>query len=653
MFSCISTHAKEDHHNAMNNQSRAMHCHDNFNLPVVAIDKDKHSLSALRWAIDHLVLSDNTIILLHVKVKHQTYSIGEIDSILQPFRTLCARRMIMLKENIVEDTDVSKAILDFVKKHCVTNLVLGASSKSHLTRMVWGHDFPAKIYKSSPDFCSARSYDDVSRAISSRGNSNLASLDRFDLSKGRRSIDCPSRTPPRSSISHYKEFNDCDSNASNYSPSKDVKSRKIEDVSSVSSDHSQMNDMDQEMQRLKLELMQTMNLYKIACKDAVSAKQTAKDLDDWKLEEMRMLEQARVAEVAAREMVEKEKAKCQAAIEAAEKAQKLAEMEAQRRIYAEHKAKREAEEKYRAMIALSHTDVRYRKYTIEELEEGTSNFSNERKIGEGSYGPVFQAKLDHTDVAIKVLRPDAVEGKRQFQQEVEVLCCIRHPNMVLLLGACPEYGCLVYEFMNYGSLENRLLRKDNTPSIPWEVRFKISAEIATGLLFLHQAKPEPLVHRDLKPANILLDRNYVCKISDVGLSRLVPPSVAESVTQYHMTSAAGTFCYIDPEYQQTGKLGTKSDIYSLGVMLLQIITAKSPMGLTHYVARAIEKGKLQDMLDPTVTNWPIEEVISYAKLALKCVELRKKERPDLATVIVPELNRLKELGMKNLSRDGI
>lgn len=102
--------------------------------------------------------------------------------------------------------------------------------------------------------------------------------------------------------------------------------------------------------------------------------------------------------------------------------------------------------------------------------------------------------------------------------------------MVLLLGACPEYGCLVYEYMSNGSLEDRLLQRGNSKPLSWQHRFRIAAEIGTGLLFLHQTKPEPLVHRDLKPGNILLDRNFVSKISDVGLARLVPPSVADTVT---------------------------------------------------------------------------------------------------------------------------
>ncbi|WVZ15738.1 hypothetical protein V8G54_013304, partial [Vigna mungo] len=155
---------------------------------------------------------------------------------------------------------------------------------------------------------------------------------------------------------------------------------------------------------------------------------------------------------------------------------------------------------------------------------------------------------------------------------------------------------------------------------------------------------EPLVHRDLKPTNILLDKNYVSKISDVGLARLVPPSVADQTTQYLLTGAAGKFCYIDPEYQQTGLLGVKSDVYSLGVVLLQIITGKSPMGLSYLVKKALLSNTLSEVLDPSVTDWPIEATSSFAKLALKCCELRKRDRPDLGTVVLPELYRIKVVG---------
>ncbi|KAG5617587.1 hypothetical protein H5410_017411 [Solanum commersonii] len=328
---------------------------------------------------------------------------------------------------------------------------------------------------------------------------------------------------------------------------------------------SNMEDIEAEMRRLKQELKQTMDMYSSACKEALSAKHKYSTLvyqnmlesngtSPWKVEEEQKLEEARLAEEAALAVAQKEKAKCRAALEAAEEAQRIAEREAQRRISAERKALKESEEKKKVLDALAQSDCRYRVTT--------------RKIGEGGYGPVYKCYLDHTQVAIKVLRPDAAQGRSQFQQEVEVLSCIRHPNMVLLLGACPEFGCLVYEYMANGSLDDRLLPK------------RKHSKVGTSLLFLHQTKPEPLVHRDLKPGNILLDRNYV-----------------------------------NPEYQQTGMLGTKSDIYSFGIMLLQIITARPPMGLTHHVERAIEKGTFADMLDPAVPDWPMEEALALCQVS--------------------------------------
>ncbi|KAF3792310.1 U-box domain-containing protein 35 [Nymphaea thermarum] len=408
---------------------------------------------------------------------------------------------------------------------------------------------------------------------------------------------------------------------------------------------SSMDDVEMEMQRLKLELKRTMEMYSNACKEALSARQKAREYQSWKMEEERKIEEARQAEGAAIELAEREKQRCRAALEAAEAAKRAAEAETRKRIEAERRLHEEGKRKSGDSII---PDLRYRRYTIEEIEKATQNFSESLKIGEGGYGPVFRGMLDHTLVAIKALRPDAAQGRQQFQKEVEILSCIRHPNMVLLLGACPEFGCLIYEYMANGSLDDRLFQRGNTAPLSWQLRFKIAAEIATGLLFLHQTKPEPLVHRDLKPANILLDHNFVSKISDVGLARLVPPSVADNVTQYHMTSAAGTFCYIDPEYQQTGMLGIKSDIYALGVILLQLLTAKPPVGIAHHVERAIEKGVFDDLLDPAVRDWPLEDAMSLAKMAIKCAELRRKDRPDLGTVVLPELNRLRDIANDSL-----
>ncbi|XP_047171122.1 U-box domain-containing protein 35-like [Vigna umbellata] len=403
-----------------------------------------------------------------------------------------------------------------------------------------------------------------------------------------------------------------------------------------------------DMKRLKLELKQTMDMYSKACREALTAQHKLMELTHWRIEEEKKLDEARLAEEAALAIAEKEKARCRAAMETAEASKKIAEVETRKRATVEVKALKEAEEMRKLLDNLAQTDVRYRRYCIEEIEAATNFFSESQKIGEGGYGPVFKCFLDHTPVAVKVLRPDAAQGKSQFQQEVDILSCMRHPNMVLLLGACPEYGILIYEYMANGSLEDCLFRKRTNKVLSWQLRFRIAAEITTGLLFLHQTKPEPLVHRDLKPGNILLDQNYVSKISDVGLARLVP-AVAEDVTQCCMTSAAGTFCYIDPEYQQTGMLGVKSDVYSLGIIFLQLLTGRPPMGLAHHAGQAIEKETFEEMLDPSVTDWPLQQALCLANIAVKCAELRRKDRPDLAKVVLPELDKLRDFAEENIT----
>ncbi|CAH2050350.1 unnamed protein product [Thlaspi arvense] len=371
-------------------------------------------------------------------------------------------------------------------------------------------------------------------------------------------------------------------------------------------------DVEAEMRRLKMELKQTMDMYSTACKEALTAKQKAVELERWKMEEQKKLEEARLAEGAALAIIEREKAKSRAAIEAAEASRRIAEMEAQKRINAEMKALKEAKEKNKMLNKLTQSD-----------------FS-------------LQVLPDHTQVAVKVLRPDAAQGRSQFQQEVEVLSCIRHPHMVLLLGACPEYGCLVYEYMSNGSLEDCLFPRPNssTPPLSWQQRFRIAAEIGTGLLFLTKTNQSLL-------CTVISNLPTSCW-TETSWPRSVMSGWPGFVTQYRMTSTAGTFCYIDPEYQQTGMLGVKSDIYSLGIMYLQLITGKPPMGLTHHVERAIEKGTFWEMLDPVVPDWPVEEALSFAKLSLMCAELRRKDRPDLAKVVMPELERLRTLAEESL-----
>lgn len=199
------------------------------------------------------------------------------------------------------------------------------------------------------------------------------------------------------------------------------------------------------MRRLKLELEQTMEMYSNACKEALTAKQKVRcygiyfciilkaqdgltltcfnasqtvELQRWKLEEERRMEKVRLAEEAALASAEKEKEKSKVAWETAEAQKRIAELESQKRINAEMKAYRETEEKRRAVDALSNNCLRYRRYTIESIEAATNFFTESQKIGEGGYGPVYKCFLDHTPVAVKVLRPDAAQGRSQFQREV-------------------------------------------------------------------------------------------------------------------------------------------------------------------------------------------------------------------------------------------
>ncbi|KAG2728769.1 hypothetical protein I3760_01G219400 [Carya illinoinensis] len=626
---------------------------------------------------------------------------SELQQLFLPYRGFCARKGIEAKEVILHDIDIPSALIDYIAHNSITNIVVGASHRNAITRKFRYADVPSSLFKSAPASCAIyviskgkvqstrpAGRPETSRQRSQKGvrhtvhpdthdsdetNRNSAigrwrstGSDKFSLDRSSDSLHTPSHSNFGSSSRASSPTLSMDSFASASSSQRTSDSSEpfnfrsydmyfdnlessvaLESSNSPGSSHT-MKGIEAEKMRLRLELKHTMDTYNSVCREAVVARQKAGELQQWKRFEQHKLEEAKLAEEAALVLAEVERHKTKAALEAAKMQQRLAEMETQRRKNTEMQAKQEAEEKKREMDTLANNNVIYRRYSMTEIEVATDHFDGALKIGEGGYGPVYKGWLDHTVVAIKILRPDLSQGYQQFQREIEVLSCIRHPNMVLLLGACPEYGCLVYEYMDNGSLEDRLFRKDDTPPIPWPTRFKIAAEIATGLLFL-QTDPEPIVHRDLKPGNILLDKNYQCKISDVGLARLVPPSVADSATQYHMTAAAGTFCYIDPEYQQTGELSVKSDIYSLGVVLLQIITARPPIGLAHQVGEAIEQETFSEMLDPTVTDWPIEEVLSFAKLALKCCEMRKRDRPDLGSVLLPELDRLRDLGSVYLS----
>ncbi|KAI6690187.1 hypothetical protein NL676_027015 [Syzygium grande] len=647
-------------------------------VTAIAIDRDKNSQSAVKWAVENLLRkSSSECVLLHVRTQGlysgrfffyiklyrdaemvpsggRMPTEAELQQFFLPYRGFCARRGIAAKEIILPDIDVPSALLDYVVNNSISNIVVGASSRNALTRKFKTPDVPSSLVKSAPPTCS------VYVISKDKLQTVKAATQRHIFPSTPSCIkDNPKKSYPIGNQPNIqpKTPDSFDMNRSTYSigslrsqSSDSTSSEKSTDVRQMNFDswrenRSPLRGLEAEIEKLKLEFKQSLSTYNMACEEVSAAEEKAKELQRMKTAEVIKFTEPKLRKEVAWTPPIVEKQETSVAKEVTQIRERQQLVEAKKGHNAEDKTNGESGRRKRAINALAQKNVWYRKYTIKEIEEATDYFSNSLKIGEGGYGPVFKARLDHTYVAIKVLRPDVSQGLQQFQQEVEVLSCMRHPNMVLLVGACPEYGCLVYEYMDNGSLEDRIFCKNNTPPISWRSRFKIAAEIATGLLFLHQTKPEPLVHRDIKPSNILLDRHYVSKISDVGLARLVPPSIANKVTEYHMTAAAGTFCYIDPEYQQTGMLGVKSDVYSFGVMLLQIITARPPMGLAMQVQDAIEGGTFPQVLDPAINDWPVEEALSLAKMALRCCELRRRDRPDLGSEVLPELNRLKDFGL--------
>ncbi|KAG5547147.1 hypothetical protein RHGRI_012984 [Rhododendron griersonianum] len=375
-----------------------------------------------------------------------------------------------------------------------------------------------------------------------------------------------------------------------------------------------------EVEQLRKELMNTVGLYNRAFEDFVHAQNEIHFLSSECLEEERQVNAALRREEVYKKIAADEKRKHLEAMKEIEEARKLIAKEAYEKKIAERKAAQESLEKKKIMDALLSNDRRYKRYTKEEIEIATDSFSEAKMIGEGSYGKVYQCFLDKTPI--------------------EVLCKLRHPHIVLLLGACPEIGCLVFEYMENGSLEDFVSEKSSKHPLPWFVRFRIAFEVAAGLAFLHNTKPDPIIHRDLKPGNVFLDRNYVSKIGDVGLAKLVSNVAPDNITAYSDSIIFGSLYYVDPEYHRTGTVRPKSDLYAFGIIVLQLLAAQHPDGLLLKFEAALSNGLLSDILDKSILDWPPAEVEELAHMALKCSRLRCRDRPDLENEVLPLLKRL-------------
>ncbi|KAF5204295.1 Receptor-like kinase lip2 [Thalictrum thalictroides] len=281
-------------------------------------------------------------------------------------------------------------------------------------------------------------------------------------------------------------------------------------------------------------------------------------------------------------------------------------------------------------------------YTLRELEDSTNEFADENVIGEGGYGIVYRGLLkDNSYVAVKNLLNNRGQAEREFKVEVEAIGRVRHKNLVRLLGYCAEgaHRMLVYEYVDNGNLE-QWLHGDVGPHSPltWEIRMNIILGTAKGLTYLHEGLEPKVVHRDVKSSNILLDRQWNPKVSDFGLAKLLG-----SDSSYVTTRVMGTFGYVAPEYASTGMLNERSDVYSFGILIMEIITGRNPVdynrpsgevNLVEWLKSMVASRNAEGVLDPKMTEKPSSRALKRALLvALKCVDPDSHKRPKMGHVI--------------------
>ncbi|VFQ82472.1 unnamed protein product [Cuscuta campestris] len=292
-----------------------------------------------------------------------------------------------------------------------------------------------------------------------------------------------------------------------------------------------------------------------------------------------------------------------------------------------------------------------RKLTFAHLLEATNGFSKSSLVGSGGFGEVYKAHLkDGSVVAIKKLIHVTGQGDREFMAEMETIGKIKHRNLVPLLGYCKvgDERLLVYEYMKWGSLEDVLHnnRDKNAPSLGWAARKKIAVGSARGLAFLHHSCLPHIIHRDMKSSNVLVDDDLEARVSDFGMARLVNALD----THLSVSTLAGTPGYVPPEYYQSFRCTTKGDVYSFGVILLELLSGKKPINTQEFGddnnlvswAKLLHKSKRSDeIFDPQlVADSPgdsddhhRQQLHEYLKIAFACLEEKPYQRPTMIQVM--------------------
>lgn len=283
------------------------------------------------------------------------------------------------------------------------------------------------------------------------------------------------------------------------------------------------------------------------------------------------------------------------------------------------------------------------KLTFRELATATRNFWEANLIGEGGFGKVYKGRLESGQiVAVKQLNREGLQGSKEFLVEVLMLIMLHHPNLVSLIGYCAEgdQRILVYEYMPQGSLERHLfdLPPDKEP-LEWNTRIKIAVGAAKGLTYLHDVANPPVIYRDLKSANILLDNEFIPKLSDFGLAKLGPVGDKTHVS----TRVMGTYGYCAPDYAMSGKLTVKSDVYSFGVVLLELITGRRAFDFSKKAGEQnlivwsrpylSNRRRFTQLADPLLQGrYPLRAFYQLAVITSMCLQDQPHTRPVMRDV---------------------
>ncbi|KAG7035547.1 U-box domain-containing protein 35 [Cucurbita argyrosperma subsp. argyrosperma] len=604
---------------------------------AVAISGNKSSKHIIRWSLENFrhkgIIMGNSIPVSQVRedvaAAYRKEMGWQTSEKLVPYKKMFAQRKVQHDVVTLEADDVANAIIEEVTRYCTVYAI----SKGKLASIrPPDMETSVSIKDDSSEASSAHSYSSYSSSsLTDSSSSLITSYSHF-----------PSRSPSRP-LQRFQALSTIN------------QSLRTTKSSPIVANHSRCHSVDIEEPVDRLRSSPNVSYCAQTLSRASSCKSLPTDYKSWVPDEASSsgtfndyvscesqadvnfeLEKLRIELKHAREMyaiVQQETANAtlkRANVEALRREANFvregAEREGIYRKEAETKAVEDAKEKGKHESALHGYLQQYQHFEWDDIVSAASSFSEDLMIGMGAYGAVYKCNLHHTTVAVKL----------------EILSKIHHPHLLLLLGACPDKHCLVYEYMENGSLEDRLYRRGNTPAIPWYERYRIAWEIASALVFLHSSKPKPIIHRDLKPANILLDRNLVSKIGDVGLSTMLNSDPLMS-TAFKDSGLVGTLCYIDPEYQRTGLISPKSDVYAFGMVILQLLTSKPVVALTHVVETAIEKRSLIKVLDIEAGHWPTEETYELARLGLWCAELQRKDRPNLKDQVLPLLVRLRKV----------